>query len=276
MLEQMDCYSEPLLEFYCASPSPPSENNDDSTRTTQINTKTLPDYPPKPNPFGPIVGNMKHVFSCKYNKNFKGKLFIASKAVCFRRTKILSPWKMATVIIPWDSVVEIYAEIDGGGHEMIAIKTGDDLMHELEHFDVDILVVRNALSSIWKECKDKQHDERNHGAVQQFYRRICLFFESSYCGTEVRDEEVSNRSLHVNLRKGDFDVEKVWSELYNSDDEMFTEKVIEVSRTRKIDAPQLILRQPLVLFKCALLVNGKMLGNEIGNDLGRILSSILE
>lgn len=183
---------------------------------------------------------------------------------------------MATVIIPWDSVVEIYAEIDGGGHEMIAIKTGDDLMHELEHFDVDILVVRNALSSIWKECKDKQHDERNHGAVQQFYRRICLFFESSYCGTEVRDEEVSNRSLHVNLRKGDFDVEKVWSELYNSDDEMFTEKVIEVSRTRKIDAPQLILRQPLVLFKCALLVNGKMLGNEIGNDLGRILSSILE
>ena len=220
----------------CNSVDPTLEHESDSKSSIDVDMKALEILTKVPNnPFGPIVGKMKYIFACKHN-NSKGNLYVSSKAACFRRTTILSQWEMASLIIPWNSVTGIDTDCDEQG--MIAIRKSKDLTHVLKNFEVDIAVVKNALSSMWKGSSDgDDEDEENEDAVHPFFRCISLFSEKS--SSDLHKSDSKNRGLVITPREGnadidfddydDYDDEGSWSDLYNSDDARLTETVISVS-----------------------------------------------
>ncbi len=180
---------------------------------------------------------------------------------------MLHQWKVSSVIIPWNCV----SEIDESTQKVLVTKIGDDLMHEFDSFDVDLQVVKNALSSIWKGCKDKFQNESNDEAVDQFYRRICFFPESDLSFPDVRNDKVMSRSLSINNDVRDEIVdesERMWSELLHSDDKRFTEDVVVVSCEAFLQLTTTLLSS---FIHTHFSICSTKSGNEVENDIGSIL-----
>jgi len=202
------------------------------TLATATDSKSLMKTVPMKNPFGPVVGNMLHIYSCDYD-NQRGQLFVAAKAVCFKRTPIFGI--EIRVIIPWDNVTVI----DRSDHGVISITTNEDELHQMEGFDEDVIVVENALNNVWKECDLPENDERNRKAVRRFYNRVSLMPTSNDSDTESSDEETTDPSepqidpfeddQNTIASLDDVDISKMWTELWNSNDNKYTEDVAVVS-----------------------------------------------
>jgi hypothetical protein len=209
------------------------------------------------NPFGPAVGTQKHVYSCNYRKsNQKGHLHVATKAVCFRCT-ILFGWETVRIIIPLCTIIAI----DQSDHGTISIKTKNNVLHEMDLFDMDIATVRNSLVSAWKDCeKNENKEDRNTDSVRHLYRSVCLLseFPDSHCEDSDTEEEEGSDEDSINLSVGRADRNlpclpddleaKMWSELRNSKDEKFTENVAVVSLVLKTGVNRGLVPQFVLCF----------------------------
>lgn len=209
--DHIDLLCSPIVQAHA------SKKMDDSTRSE----KTLVLQDRLVNPFGPVVGNMKHVYSCDYKKQ-RGEIYIASKALCFRRTTIFG-WELDRVIIPWESVFSI----DESDHGVVTIKTHTDELHAIEGFDIDSRTVKNAIQDIWK--RGDKADEESDDAVRQLMNRVLLMSDSNDADTEASDEDASNLSTALSddgKEETPFDdLARMWSEIYDEKDMKYTENV---------------------------------------------------
>lgn len=169
------------------------------------------------------MGHVIQIIPCRY-KNHKGILFITTKAICFRSTAILSCWEINRVIIPWNDI----NDIQEGKFGVVVIETGDQVKHEVEHCQIDADIVKSMLNNVWEEQKKHRAnatcEESDRDAVQQFYRHTCFLLPSSDSGPEASSEE-KGCSFFQDESDDPKDVERMWSEMYNSKDERLTEEV---------------------------------------------------
>ena len=189
------------------------------------NHKQHIDKKPSSNPFGPVVGNMTHVISCDY-KNQRGEIYVASRALCFRRTALLG-WEISRVIIPWESVMAI----DKSDHGAIFIQTHNDERHEIHGFSNDVSAVVTALSDAWKRRHVKsEQDVKNSHAVNQLYRRLSLLSESDDIPLDSWDDKslIHDNTISQQSFTGD-KLQNLWSSICLENDSRLTENVAVVS-----------------------------------------------
>jgi hypothetical protein len=234
------------LDRLCYSVSIPTHNVKKST-TSPDNMNTPNSTPPTKNivqkiilvnPFGPVVGHVKYVYSCDYRKQ-RGEMYVSSKAICIRRTTFFG-LEVDRVIIPWERV----SSIDESDHGVIAIKTDRDVSHEINGFEVELRAVLDSMSDIWKRGKevDLLH-EVSDDAVKQLLRRVSMMSEfndgDTEASSEATDEDESNLSTGlVSATSDDCEDEiemsadelaRMWSAICDEKDMKYTQNVAMVS-----------------------------------------------
>lgn len=230
------------LDRLCYSVSIPTHNVKKST-TSPDNMNTPNSTPPTKNivqkiilvnPFGPVVGHIKYVYSCDYRKQ-RGEMYVSSKAICIRRTTFFG-LEVDRVIIPWERV----SSIDESDHGVIAIKTDRDVSHEINGFEVELRAVLDSMSDIWKRGKevDLLH-EVSDDAVKQLLRRVSMMSEfndgDTEASSEATDEDESNLSTGlVSATSDDCEDEiemsadelaRMWSAICDEKDMKYTQNV---------------------------------------------------
>jgi len=192
-----------------------------SNKKADDSTRSMKKLVLENNPFGPVVGKIKHIYSCEYRKQ-RGDIYVASKAICFRRTTLFG-WELDRVIIPWESVSSIF-ESD---HGVVTIKTHANELHKIESLDIDYCIVRDAISDVWK--RGGEIDEISDDAVRQLMDRVSLMSNSNDGDTAATDEDDSNLSTalsdDVEEEFSSTDLARIWSEIYNDKDTKYTENV---------------------------------------------------
>ena len=231
------CYSmsTPTHNAVKTSTTSPDKNtmNEDSTPSTPP-TKIIQNISTLGNPFGPVVGHMKHIYACDYRQQ-RGEIYVASKAICFRRTTFFG-LEVDRVIIPWERV----SSIDESDHGTIAIKTDRDGLHEINGFDVEPRTVRDSMSDIWKRGKEMDGlDGVTDDAVRQLLKGVSMMSEFNDDETETSDEDESNLSTGTGsavFHDGEDEIEMsadelaiMWSAICDEKDMKYTENVATVS-----------------------------------------------
>jgi len=102
------------------------------------------------NPFGPAIGEFM-IFSCTYLGR-KGDLYVATKAICFRRT-IVFGFEGGREIIPWNSVTRISGKCHGNRNIGVIITTHGQEKFELINLSASIDQSIQLFRKLWKnEC----------------------------------------------------------------------------------------------------------------------------
>lgn len=180
------------------------------------------------NPFGPAVGEILNVYTCSH-KGERGVLYLATKAVCFRRT-ILFGWEVEKVIVPW-TIVETVRGFENG---MISINTENDGNRiDLDNFSVDYQVILGRLSKIRSMCREKKMImDASEG--DQYIRR--LFWNSSskevsaeLCEAKFARDEERLRMVSDGISRSDSN-HVTWTELCEDRKEIYTETVVMVRK----------------------------------------------
>lgn len=203
-------------------------NNSRKTANTSSHPKQRFDKPCW-NPFGPVVGNMQHIITCNY-RNRRGEVYVASKALCFRRTALFG-WEIFRLVVPWESV----KAIDVGDFRAIFIQTSNDEQHEIcgFHDDDDVSVVRNLLSDAWnRRDVETEQDAENNRVVNHFFKRVSLLSDSE----DVCEGNAAAEKGTLEVVKGDYQdtmtkdqLKNLWSIICSEKDSRLTEKVTVVS-----------------------------------------------
>jgi len=192
-----------------------------SNKKADDSTRSMKKLVLENNPFGPVVGKIKHIYSCEYRKQ-RGDIYVASKAICFRRTTLFG-WELDRVIIPWESVSSIF-ESD---HGVVTIKTHANELHKIESLAINYCIVKDAISDVWK--RGGEIDEVSDDAVRQLMDRVSLMSDSNDGDTAATDEDDSNLSTalsdDVEEEFSSADLARIWSEIYNDKDTKYTENV---------------------------------------------------
>jgi len=187
------------------------------------------DDPPCWNPFGPVVGNMQHVISCDY-RNHRGEIYVASKALCFRRTAALFGWEIFQMVVPWESIKAI--DIVSGRSSSIFIQTKNDEQHEIRGFGDDVKDIWKLLSDAWNRWDVKtEQDAENDRVVNQLVKRLSLFSEKEKESDECCKGKSTDSGIldgvkgHHQHSMSKEQLQNLWSTICSEKDSRLSEKV---------------------------------------------------
>jgi len=143
-----------------------------------------------PNPFGPAIGEVKAFFSCTYLGK-KGDLYVATKAICFRRT-IVFDLEVGREVIPWSSVRSISRKCGADSRtDGVSIATYKQTNIELRNLSASMDQSVRLFRQLWKnENLVRRPRIQRHGARDLLYQ--ILSFEGYTAEERIPDRVAEN------------------------------------------------------------------------------------
>jgi len=177
------------------------------------------------NPFGPAVGEILNVYTCSH-KGEMGVLYLATKAVCFRRT-ILFGWEVEKLIVPWILVETVRGFEDG----KIFINAGNGGNRiDLDNFSEDYQIVLGKLSKIRSMCSREKPPIMDASEGDQYIRRLLLNGSTKEVSAKLREANIDYDKKRlpivsdgISRRNSNY---VTWKELCEENKEVYTETTI--------------------------------------------------
>ena len=181
------------------------------------------------NPFGPAVGEILNVYTCSH-KGEMGVLYLATKAVCFRRT-ILFGWEVEKLIVPWILVETVRGFEDG----KIFINAGNGGNRiDLDNFSEDYQIVLGKLSKIRSMCSREKPPIMDASEGDQYIRRLLLNGSTKEVSAKLREANIDYDKKRlpivsdgISRRNSNY---VTWKELCEENKEVYTETTIMVRK----------------------------------------------